>query len=199
MKLKKKTSKYPFKWVFCFDQSPFLFEFKTVKMKKSRLNFYLDVLMFLCMSAIAGIGFLIKYTLITGRESQIKYGSKVELSLFGLDRHEWGTVHLVISFLFLGLLALHLYLHRKTVICVFNKLVQRKVPNKMILFSFLMISSLLMVSPFFVEPKIDEHVNRNGQHRTMNEEDAMPDNTNEIVDISLLFKAQDSIQKTKSY
>ena len=168
-------------------------------MKKSTLNFYIDALMFLCMSAIAGIGFLIKYTLITGREGQIKYGSNVELSLFGMGRHEWGTVHLVISFIFLGLLALHLYLHWKTVICVFNKLVQRKAPNKMILFSFLIITSLLMISPFFVKPKIDEHENMNGQHRTMYEEEAKSGKINEMVDISLLLKAQDSIKKTKSY
>lgn len=163
-------------------------------MKKSRLNFYLDVLMFLCMSVIAGIGFLLKYTLITGRESQIKYGNNVELSLFGMGRHDWGAIHFVISFLFLGLLALHLYLHWKTVIHVFNKLVQRKVPNKIILLSFIIISSLLMISPFFIKPKIEINENRNGQHKAMYKYEAKTNYINEMVDISPLFKAQDSIE-----
>tara|TARA_R110002033_G_scaffold38827_3_gene78300 strand:+ start:2890 stop:3105 length:216 start_codon:yes stop_codon:yes gene_type:complete len=52
------------------------------------------------MSAVVGIGFLIKYTLISGKERNVIYGKNVELSLFGMDRHEWGYIHLVIAFVF---------------------------------------------------------------------------------------------------
>ena len=150
--------------------------------------------MFLCMSAIAGIGFLIKYTLIPGRESQIKYGNTVEISLFGMGRHEWGTIHLVISLLFLGLLAFHLYLHWKTVLSVFNKLVQRKVPNKIILISFIMISSFLMFSPFFINPKIGEIKNKNVKHLIMHKDKVKTYNRNEVVAKLALLKFQDSIE-----
>ena len=54
---------------------------------KVKLNFVIDALMFLCMAAIAGMGFLMKYVLLPGRESTIKYGRRVDLSLFGLYRH----------------------------------------------------------------------------------------------------------------
>ena len=67
-------------------------------MKKSTINFIIDVLMFICMAAVAGIGFLIKYTLISGRESWIVYGDKVDLYFLGIYRHEWGTIHLIIGF-----------------------------------------------------------------------------------------------------
>jgi hypothetical protein len=38
-------------------------------MNKAQLNFAIDALMFLCMTAIAGLGFLMKYVLLPGRES----------------------------------------------------------------------------------------------------------------------------------
>ena len=47
-------------------------------MNKAKLNFAIDALMFLCMTAIAGLGFLMKYVLLPGRESTIKYGRRVE-------------------------------------------------------------------------------------------------------------------------
>ena len=56
-------------------------------MKKSKINFIIDFLMFIFMFAIAGIGFLIKYFLIPGKERWIKYGSNVDLFLFEMDRH----------------------------------------------------------------------------------------------------------------
>ncbi len=50
--------------------------------------------MFLCMMAIVGIGMLIKFILLPGKEAAVVYGRKVDLLLFGLDRHAWGTIHL---------------------------------------------------------------------------------------------------------
>jgi len=38
-----------------------------MSIKKSTLNFIIDALMFLCMSVLAGIGLLIKYTLVSGQ------------------------------------------------------------------------------------------------------------------------------------
>ena len=52
-------------------------------MNKGKLNFPIDALMFLAMSAIAGLGFLVKYVLLPGRESTIKYGRRVELACLG--------------------------------------------------------------------------------------------------------------------
>ena len=90
---------------------------------KVKLNFVIDALMFLCMTAIAGLGFLMKYVLLPGRESTIKYGRRVELSLFGLDRHDWGAIHLYLGFMLLALLVLHILLHWQMIPGLFIRLV----------------------------------------------------------------------------
>jgi hypothetical protein len=45
-------------------------------MDKGKINFLVDALMFLCMAALAGIGFLMKYVLIPGKEAWAVYGAK---------------------------------------------------------------------------------------------------------------------------
>ena len=92
-------------------------------MNKAKLNFVIDALMFLCMTAIAGLGFLMKYVLLPGRESTIKYGRRVDLSLLGLDRHDWGAIHLYLGFLLLALLVLHIVLHWNMIPGLFARLV----------------------------------------------------------------------------
>jgi len=52
---------------------------------KGKLNFIIDALMFICMMAIAGLAFLMKFILIPGKERWAKYGRGVELSLLGMD------------------------------------------------------------------------------------------------------------------
>ncbi|MBU0567408.1 DUF4405 domain-containing protein, partial [bacterium] len=83
---------------------------------KSKVNFVIDALMFLCMMAITGTGFLMKFVLIPGQERWVKYGRNVELLLLGIDRHEWGAIHLVLGFILLGLLVIHIILHWKMIL-----------------------------------------------------------------------------------
>ena len=123
-------------------------------MKKSTINFIIDVLMFICMAAIAGIGFLIKYTLISGQERWSVYGENVELYLFGMDRHEWGSIHLIIGFVLLGLLVLHIILHWKLVVCIYNRIIQRKLVNRTVAILFTIICALFIISPFLVKPTV---------------------------------------------
>ena len=112
--------------------------------------------MFLCMAAMAGIGFLIKYTLIPAHERWIKYGQNVGLYLFGMDRHEWGMIHLIIGFVLLGLLTLHIILHWKVIAGIYNRLIQNKALKKIIVSAFITICSLLIVLPFILNPEVDE-------------------------------------------
>jgi len=90
---------------------------------KAKLNFIIDALMFICMTAIVGFGILMKFILIPGKERWGKYGRSVELLWLGMDRHEWGTIHLSIGFMLLGLLALHIVLHWKVIVGLFQKMV----------------------------------------------------------------------------
>ena len=48
---------------------------------RPRINFLINALMFLCAAAMGGIGFLLRYDLVTGEQRQAIYGSNVRLSL----------------------------------------------------------------------------------------------------------------------
>ena len=75
-------------------------------MNTAKFNLIIDVLMFLCIAAIAGIAFLIKYTLVPGFERWEIYNRNVDLSLWGMGRHSWGSIHYVIGLVLLALLVL---------------------------------------------------------------------------------------------
>lgn len=123
-------------------------------MKKSTINFIINAVMFICMSAIAGIGFLIKYTLITGQERWVKYGENIELYVLGMDRHEWGLIHLILGFILLGLLALHVILHWTQIVCIYNRICQKKAVRKLITLLFGAICALLLLLPFVIKPTV---------------------------------------------
>ena len=69
-------------------------------MDKSKINLIIDAVMFLCVMAIAGIGLLQKFILIPGKNTIAVYGRKVDLFLFSMDRHTWGTIHFIIACVF---------------------------------------------------------------------------------------------------
>jgi hypothetical protein len=64
---------------------------------KPKLNLVIDAIMFIDLMAVAGLGFLMKYVLLPGYKINEVYGSGVELSFLGLDRHQWGPIHLILA------------------------------------------------------------------------------------------------------
>jgi len=140
-------------------------------MRKSTLNFIINALMLFCLCAIISIGFLIKYTLISGQEQMIRFGKKVEFTLFEMDRHEWGIIHLIVGYILIGLLLFHIILHWKTVVCVYKRLLQKKPILKFISIVFISICFLFIIIPFIANidviklrdnHKIEKlHLNRN--------------------------------------
>ncbi len=125
-------------------------------MNKTKLNFVIDALMFLCMTAIAGLGFLMKYVLLPGRESTIKYGRRVDLSLFGLDRHEWGAIHLYVGFLLLALLTLHIALHWQMIPGLFARLVANSRERSRIALVYVVLAAALVLFPFLINPEVKD-------------------------------------------
>jgi len=124
---------------------------------KLNVKFVIDAVMFLCMAALAGIGFLMKYVLLSGKEAQVKYGTKVELSVLGLDRHEWGTVHLIIAFVLVGLLILHIVLNWKQIVSMFQRLISSsQISRKIITAVFTIVCVLLIIFPFIMNPEVQE-------------------------------------------
>ena len=121
-------------------------------MDKSKLNFVIDVLMFLCLMAMAGLGFLMKYPLPSGRDAWAKYGSNLQFSWLGWDRHDWGDIHLYLAFTLLSLLVLHVILHWQQILGLFQRLVLNPRQRYRFALIFLLLSLLLIYFPFLITP-----------------------------------------------
>ncbi|ULC57873.1 DUF4405 domain-containing protein [Flaviramulus sp. BrNp1-15] len=133
-------------------------------MKKSVLNFTINTVMTICMSAILGTGFIIKYILIPGKERWVKYGNNVELYFLEMDRHQWGTIHLILGLVLLALVVTHIFLHWKIICCVFKKLIKQPITKKIVALLFLIFCLALIISPFFIKPKV-EPIKKNNRHQ----------------------------------
>ncbi len=134
-------------------------------MNKSKINILIDASMFLCIAALAGIGFLMKYILLPGREAWAVYGKKVELSWLGLDRHAWGAVHLYLAFLLLGLMVLHIVLHWQMIIGLFHKFISPTNLRDEVAIVFVILCAALLFFPFFINPDIDDTAPGKGRGR----------------------------------
>lgn len=122
---------------------------------KAKISFLINACMFLVMMAMAGMGFLMKYVLVPGRERWIRYGRNVELTLFGLDRHQWGSLHLYLGLTLLTLLSLHIILHWKQLVGLF----QRHIPPErrtLVLLVFVLLAVILIYFPFLITPEVQE-------------------------------------------
>jgi len=133
-------------------------------MNKNRLNFIIDVFLFLIMMAMGGIGFLLEYILIPGQESWEKYGKKVDLFYLGLDRHEWADIHLILAFIFLALLILHIIFHWKPIKKLYSCTIKNGSLRNILTILFLIISLIFLFFFLFVNPKIVEFEGRGNRH-----------------------------------
>lgn len=79
-------------------------------MRKPSLNFLIDGIAFAAFVLLAGTGVLMRYVLPPGTGHF--------LTLWGLDRHEWGVIHFWIAVALLAALALHLLLHWRWVVAM---------------------------------------------------------------------------------
>lgn len=134
-------------------------------MNKSKVNFIIDVLMFIIMMAMAGQGFLLEYILVHGREVLGKYGLNADLYFFGLDRHGWGDIHLVLGFVLLGLLVLHIVLHWQMISVMYRRLITNSKSRKIITLLFIMINLLLIFFFLLFKPEFREFERGMGRGR----------------------------------
>lgn len=137
---------------------------------KPKLNFIIDIIMFVLMMAIAGVGFLIKYILIPGFKRNEIYGRNVELYYWGIDRHEWANIHLILSFTFLFLLLLHIVFHWKLMVGLYRKMIPNKMWRILLASTFVILSLLLSIMPLFVSPEITKgeshHIHSNAKEQS---------------------------------
>jgi hypothetical protein len=144
-----------------------------IKINNTKLNLSIDIIMFIVMMIIAGIGFMIKYVLVPGFKRNEIYGKDVELYFWGLDRHQWGTIHLILSFTFLFLLLFHIILHWTMIKCIYRKLIPKDTARTSLTASFIVLSAVFVIGPLFIKPEIStvvSHYYRRNEHRKYNEE-----------------------------
>ena len=136
---------------------------------KSKINFIIDVILLLLMSIVAGIGILIKYILIPGKDRVAVYGKDVDLYLLGWDRHQWGALHVWLGFFLMVLVVLHIVLHWKQVCVMASNLIKNNV-RKYVLSVFLAILCIFFtLFPFLVSIDVKEGSHEHGQIKSDHE------------------------------
>jgi len=129
---------------------------------RPRLNLVLDALMTLDVAALAGIGFMMKYVMPPGRERMEQYGRAVNLSWLGLNRHEWGTVHLCVAFVLLALIVVHVALHWQMIVDIYRRFIRNRSLRVVVAVILLAASLLLVIGPLLVTPTVHESGHREG-------------------------------------
>jgi len=87
-------------------------------MKKTQVNFWLELSMFLCGSLLAVTGLIQRYVLPAG---QGRRGAGAE-TLLGWTRHDFGDLHFYVATVLVVLLAVHIVLHWSWIKCRFREL-----------------------------------------------------------------------------
>ncbi len=135
---------------------------------KGKINFIIDVVMFALMGLLAGLGLLIKYVLLSGTERWLKYERNVELTFWGLDRHQWGAIHLWVAVALVVLLVLHIILHWKMIICLYKKIIGNR-KGRIICGSALSVVTLLfIVFPFIITVDVTDMQSGRERFQTVN-------------------------------
>lgn len=130
---------------------------------RQKVNILIDIIMFVVMVALAVIGFIIKYILLPGTDRWIKYGRNVDLTCLGLDRHQWGYIHMLTGILLLALLVLHIVFHWNMILCMIKRLLPAKKGRLIAVSSLIAISILIIVFPFFMNPRTGDPIRGQGE------------------------------------
>lgn len=131
----------------------------SLKYNRTKVNFYIDLALLILLGGLAGIGLLIKYVLVPGQESWILFGENMELTFLGLNRHEWGTIHLVTGILFFIAFILHFIFHWNMIKCMFRQCLPVKSTRYLIAVFSVILFVVLIVFPLFVDP-VKEPISR---------------------------------------
>lgn len=132
-------------------------------MEKSKINFFVDACMLLCGAALASGGFLMKFVLPPGKERIALYGRNVDLTLLGLDRHEWGAIHLWLAYCLIVFLLVHLFLHLPWIIAMLKKVTGKSTARIVAVAVFFLLCVALVATPFFITPNITA-ISSSGEH-----------------------------------
>ena len=119
-------------------------------MKRTTLNFWIDLISLLVMLGLIWTGLLIHYVLPPGTGG--RHGGQ-EATLWGLGRHDYGDIHFYMALAMIGLMVIHVWLHWSWVCTTVNKLLGMKATSSarraMCGVAILMISAALLCGSLF--------------------------------------------------
>ena len=116
-------------------------------MKRSNLNLIIDILLLLLFAAVSGIGILMKYIMPSNFSIRHEGATSYASDVLGMNRHEWGYIHWILSLLLLLFILIHIILHWKMIVNIFN----RMIPNKIVCYT-LCVAILVLVFLFLALP-----------------------------------------------
>jgi hypothetical protein len=95
-------------------------------MNRTRKLFWIDILNFILFLSVAMTGIIIKYVLPHGSArprggGRGFHGGRPILTLWEMDRHQWGDIHFWLSIAFCIALIVHLIQHRRWIGGQFKK------------------------------------------------------------------------------
>ncbi len=85
-------------------------------MKRTTLNFIVDLISFVNLLGLAFTGFIIKFILLPGtgglgRQLHEGLGGEHIKTFWSMGRHEWGDIHFYLAIVFVVLIVVHIVLH----------------------------------------------------------------------------------------
>jgi hypothetical protein len=93
-------------------------------MSRTTLNAIVDAVAYAGLVVLATTGLMLRWQMppgsggLHGMGSGAGAGSRPVTVVWGLSRHEWGSFHYWIALILMGVLAVHLILHWKWIVCV---------------------------------------------------------------------------------
>jgi len=159
---------------------------------KPKLNLVIDTLMFLVLMSVAGLGFLMKFVLLPGYKINEIYGTDTDLFFWGLDRHQWGAIHLYLALSMVFLLIFHILFHWSSIVSIFKRMVPGKTMRWIITLIVVVLGASLALVPVLVKPEVAEHqriLHRNrvtgeygtGMHRRQSEQITEEQGSPEVI------------------
>lgn len=112
-------------------------------MKRSTINFIIDTIAFVCFMFLTSTGILIRYILPKGNGSY--------LTIWGMDRHEWGGIHFWVAIIFLAMILIHIMLHWSWIIAIIKGKVEKRADIRLIVVIVAFLTMLVIsVAPLIV-------------------------------------------------
>lgn len=100
-------------------------------MRRSSLNFIIDLVALLNLLGLASTGFIMKYILppgtggrgrmLRGGRGAEHFGEEIK-ELWSMTRHEWGDIHFYLAVIFAVLMVVHIILHWSWIKAYFKSL-----------------------------------------------------------------------------